>query len=120
MTTIIELKKGPGSDDVVGQILRYISAISIEYQIPTEHLRGIIICSTTRNIMYVPDFVVNAGGMMGASTVIFSQPNRERAMEKIEGIYTTVLDILDRSSAERKPSTKIAEEMAALKIRAGE
>ncbi|MHA2252213.1 MAG: Leu/Phe/Val dehydrogenase [Candidatus Kariarchaeaceae archaeon] len=72
-----------------------------------------------RNILYAPDFVVNAGGMMGASTVIFTQPNRERAMEKIEGIYTTVLDILERSSAESKPSAKIAEEMAALKIRTG-
>jgi leucine dehydrogenase len=70
-----------------------------------------------RNIAYVPDFVVNAGGMMGASTLIFSKPDREKALANIEGIFTTVIKILERSRDEGKPSADIAEEMALSKIR---
>jgi len=70
-----------------------------------------------RNIAYVPDFVVNAGGMMGASTLIFSKPDREKALANIEGIFTTVIKILERSRDEGKPSADIAEEMALSRIR---
>ena len=70
-----------------------------------------------RNIVYVPDFVVNAGGMMGASTVIFSKPDREKALANIEEIFTTVIKILERSRDEGKPSADIAEEMAVARIR---
>ena len=70
-----------------------------------------------RNILYVPDFVVNAGGMMGASTVIFSKPDREKALANIEKIFTTVIKILERSRDEGKSSADIAEEMALSRIR---
>ena len=70
-----------------------------------------------RNIVYVPDFVVNAGGMMGASTVIFSKPDREKALANIEEIFTTVKKILERSRDEGKPSAVIAEEIAIARIR---
>lgn len=65
-----------------------------------------------RNIVYVPDFVVNAGGMMGASTVIFSKPDREKALANIKKIFSTVIKILERSRDEGKSSAAIAEEMA--------
>ena len=70
-----------------------------------------------RGIAYVPDFVVNAGGMMGASTLIFSKPDREKALARIEGIYTTVSNILERSRDQGTPSADIAEEMALSRIR---
>ena len=70
-----------------------------------------------RNIAYVPDFVVNAGGMMGASTLIFSKPDREKALNNIEGIFAMVIKILERSRDECEPSTDIAEEMALSRIR---
>lgn len=70
-----------------------------------------------RNIVYVPpDFVVNAGGMMGASKVIFSKPDREKALADIQGIFTTVIKILERSCKEGKPPGVTVEEMAAEKI----
>lgn len=69
-----------------------------------------------RNIVYAPDFVVNAGGMMGASTVIFTRPDREKALAKIETIFTTLKKILDQSRDEGKPSAVIAEEMAMTRV----
>ena len=69
-----------------------------------------------RGIAYAPDFVVNAGGMMGASMPIFSEPDKAKSIESVNGIYDTVLLILDRSSTERMSSEQIAERIAADKI----
>ena len=55
--------------------------------------------------------------MIGASTLIFSKPDRKKALANIEGIYTKVIKILERSRDEGKPSADIAEEMAAARIR---
>jgi len=69
-----------------------------------------------RNIVYAPDFIVNAGGMMGASMPIFSKPDRARSLENIGGIFETVLTILDRSKAQNLPPDEIAEQFALERI----
>lgn len=71
-----------------------------------------------RNIVYVPDFVVNAGGMMGASTIIFSKPDQKKALTSIEGLFATIRTILERSRNDGKRPEIIAEKMAAERIRA--
>ena len=65
-----------------------------------------------RGITYVPDYVVNAGGMMGASTVIFDTPSREASIQRILGLYDTILTILGRADETGRPSSEIADEMA--------
>ena len=67
-------------------------------------------------IAYVPDFVVNAGGMMGASTVIFSNPSRAASIQRIEGLYDIITTILERSQNESRPSSIIADDMALTRI----
>ena len=69
-------------------------------------------------ITYVPDYVVNAGGVMGASTVIFTTPDREDAIRRIEGLYDTILEILERAGAENRPPSEIADELALSRIAA--
>ena len=73
---------------------------------------------TKAGIAYVPDYVVNAGGMMGASTVIFSEPSREASVKQIKGIHGTIQAILERAQAEGRPSSDIANDMALERIRA--
>ena len=63
-------------------------------------------------IAYVPDYVVNAGGMMGASTVIFTEPSRDASIKQIEGLQDTIKKILIRSQTEALPSSEIADAMA--------
>ncbi len=70
------------------------------------------------NIAYVPDFVVNGGGMMGASTVIFSTPNREKSLSNIATIYDTVKDILIQSRDKGQPTEEIAVQIAERRIEA--
>ncbi len=69
-------------------------------------------------IAYVPDYVVNAGGVMGASTVIFTEPSREASIKQIEGLEHTITELLTRAQAERRPSSEIADAMALERISA--
>lgn len=65
-----------------------------------------------RGIVYVPDYVVNAGGMMGASTVIYSTPSRQDANQRILGLYDTIRAILSRADNEGLPPSQVADQMA--------
>ncbi len=71
-----------------------------------------------RGITYVPDYVVNAGGVIGSSTVIFTTPNREESIERIEGLYDTILKILEQAEAEDRLPSEIADELALARIQA--
>jgi len=65
-----------------------------------------------RGISFVPDYVVNAGGMIGASTVIFDTPSREISNQRILGLYDTILSILGKADKAGRPSSEIADEIA--------
>ena len=67
-------------------------------------------------IAYVPDYVVNAGGMMGASNVIFSELSRDASIRRIEGLHDTITAILERAASHGRPSADIADEMAVERI----
>jgi leucine dehydrogenase len=72
-----------------------------------------------RDITYAPDFVVNAGGVLGTSTVIFGQLDREASLESIRRIYDTVSEILGRSDTQAISTELIAEQIAMERIVAG-
>lgn len=67
-------------------------------------------------ITYVPDYVINAGGMMGASTAIFSELSRDASLKQIEGLYQTISTIIDRANTEGRPTADIADEIAQERI----
>lgn len=69
-----------------------------------------------RGITYVPDYVVNAGGMIGASNVIYTTPSREASIKRIHGLYDTILSILKTADDANRPSSEVADEMAVGKI----
>ena len=71
-----------------------------------------------RGITYVPDYVVNAGGMMGASTLIFATPDREASIQRILGLYDTILSILRTADAEGRPASDVADDMAKARMTA--
>jgi leucine dehydrogenase len=73
-----------------------------------------------RGITYVPDYVVNAGGMMGASTVIYAKPSRKESNKKILGLYDTILSILDTADKSGQPSSVVADQMAVERINASQ
>src|SRR5262249_26087321 len=64
-----------------------------------------------RDILYAPDYVINAGGVIsGGVDLLGWQPEEMRA--RVNGIYDTLLRIFQKASAERIPTYKAADLMA--------
>ncbi|MEM6768872.1 MAG: Glu/Leu/Phe/Val dehydrogenase dimerization domain-containing protein [Bacteroidota bacterium] len=63
-------------------------------------------------IIYVPDYVVNAGGVMGAAPMIYSQPTMEESRDTVLGLYDIVLELLEKAKAANRPTSEVADEMA--------
>src|SRR5437763_1700988 len=52
-----------------------------------------------RGITYVPDYVVNAGGMIGASGAILGPQDHEDALRRIDELETTIGEILSEAAS---------------------
>lgn len=70
-------------------------------------------------IAWAPDFVVNAGGMLGASGPVYGEHDRDRLNARVLGIGDTVEAILIRAEREHRPPGAIADDMARERIAAG-
>jgi leucine dehydrogenase len=64
-----------------------------------------------KGILYAPDFVVNAGGLINVCSELTGY-NRVRAMEQAENIYNTTLNIFKISKAEGIPTYVAANRIA--------
>ncbi|GAB3625092.1 branched-chain amino acid dehydrogenase [Mariniluteicoccus endophyticus] len=67
-------------------------------------------------ILYAPDYVVNAGGMMHASGDIFGEYDADAVAGRIRGIRGTMTEIARRSADEGRPTNEIADAMAEARI----
>jgi len=61
-------------------------------------------------ILYAPDYVINAGGIINVS--FEENYSIERATKKVEEIYSTLLDVFNKADKQNKPTGLIADEMA--------
>lgn len=72
---------------------------------------------TKRGILYVPDYVANAGGVLsGAVDILGWEP--ARAETAIRGIRETVQSLLESAARERMPPHRAADRLAVERIRA--
>jgi leucine dehydrogenase len=65
-----------------------------------------------RGVLYAPDFVVNAGGMMHASGEIFGRYDAAAVNRSIDGIFDTVLTICERAEQTGRRPEAVALELA--------
>ena len=65
-----------------------------------------------RGILYAPDFVINAGGMMHASAEIFGSHDTAAVTRAIDGIYETVIRVCSRAQAENTLPELVAQQLA--------
>jgi len=66
-------------------------------------------------IVYAPDYVINAGGVINVEDELRGY-NRERAMKKVETIYTNVEKVFEISKRDNIPTFLAADRMAEEKI----
>ena len=71
-----------------------------------------------RNILYAPDYVANAGGVLNGSTELLGW-KPEDAARKINEIYDTVLRIYESAQAQGLTTNKAADQLAEERLHAG-
>lgn len=70
-----------------------------------------------RGIIYAPDFIINAGGLINAAAEFDSRGyNPARARRKVDKIYDIISEITRRSKKEKRSPNQIALEMAQLNL----
>ncbi|HEY5971209.1 MAG TPA: Glu/Leu/Phe/Val dehydrogenase dimerization domain-containing protein [Pseudoxanthomonas sp.] len=119
-------------DEIYDLPVDVFSPCALEYAINAETLPRIkakIICGTANNqmshvtgveaakrgILYAPDYVVNAGGVMNVSLEIDGY-NRERAMRLMRNIYHTLGKVFDLSESEGIAPQYAADRIAEARI----
>ena len=70
-----------------------------------------------RGFLYVPDYVINAGGLIQAASV-HDYHNIDIANQLIDNLYDCLLKLFDRSVKENIPTTEVADLMAKEKLTA--
>ncbi len=68
-----------------------------------------------RDILYAPDFVANAGGLIYVAAV-YDHAELTRAKAQVEGIYDTLMDIFIQAKRDNCPTNDIAEKIAAERL----
>ncbi|MEP6905986.1 MAG: Glu/Leu/Phe/Val dehydrogenase [Gemmatimonadales bacterium] len=71
-----------------------------------------------RGLMYAPDYVANAGGVINVYGEIAGW-DAEHALQKADEIYDTILGVYEIARAENIPSYQAADKMAERKLEAG-
>lgn len=65
-----------------------------------------------RGILYAPDYVVNAGGVVYGADDIFKTHDNSQAEATIRGIGAVLLEIFARAEADGRPTSAVADDMA--------
>lgn len=70
-----------------------------------------------RGILYAPDYIINAGGIVSGLAGVGAMPGRPKVELqpldlRLAAIHDRLLDVFDRARSERKPPEIIAERMA--------
>src|SRR3546814_797937 len=95
--------------DSIGKLKDGIVAGGANNQLATKsdgsHMR-------TRNILYAPDYVINAGGIINVALEYLGKGDRAEVNSRIEQIPERLTDIWQESERSGKPSSEIADAMA--------
>lgn len=70
-----------------------------------------------KGIVYVPDFLANAGGLVNAAAELDKETyNNQLVKDRIEQLYTVCSRVLHKAEEERRPTQDVAQEMAVERI----
>jgi leucine dehydrogenase len=68
-----------------------------------------------QNILYAPDFVANAGGLMNVFVELEGY-SKDRAMNKVEAVYDNIMEVFKIAEKENVPTYKAAQILAQTRI----
>jgi leucine dehydrogenase len=103
------------NDDTIERLSCSIIAGAANNQLFDEKKHGLEVMK--RGIIYAPDYAINAGGVINCFSELEGLSS-EWAHVKAGEIYTTILNIIQRSKEENLPSYQIANQIAEERIEA--
>jgi leucine dehydrogenase len=65
-----------------------------------------------RGILYAPDYLINAGGMLSASRDILHDESEEELMRRVRRIYTTALHVFVTADEIERTTADVADSLA--------
>lgn len=65
-----------------------------------------------RGILYAPDYVINAGGIIDVSYEYGGHFDRDAMVKHVEGIYDTLMEIFQRARDDGLPTNMVADQVA--------
>jgi len=71
-----------------------------------------------RGIVYAPDYVANAGGVLSGGADLFGWTT-EKVKEKVLAIYDTMLSVFEIAKSQGIPTYKAADHLAERRLREG-
>jgi leucine dehydrogenase len=101
------------NDDTIGRIKAKVIAGAANNQLANEEVHGQIL--RERGILYAPDFLINAGGIINVYAEIVKYDKAE-AMRRTENIYNTTLEILQLADAQAITTYRAALSVAEQRI----
>lgn len=104
------------NDQTIPRLKCQIIAGAANNQLADETRHGRMLLE--KGIIYAPDFLINAGGVINVHTEFYGGYNRELAYEHVEQIYEICLDVLSKSAQEHTPSQEVAIRLAEQRIHA--
>jgi len=99
------------NDDTLGRLKCNIIAGAANNQLAKDrHGQALM----DRGILYVPDYIVNAGGIINIS--FEDNYQQDAAYNKVDEIYATLIEVFDASTRDNKPTNLIADHLARERI----
>ena len=101
------------NDDTVFNMKAKVIAGAANNQLATEERHGVLL--RERGIVYAPDFLINAGGIINVYAELEGYDKQE-IMRKTENIYNTTLEILETANREVLTTNRAALNIAKQRI----
>jgi leucine dehydrogenase len=97
------------NDETIQKLKAKIIAGAANNQLANEAIHGKIM--SDKGIVYAPDFVINAGGIINVYSEI-AKYNSDEAMKRTENIYNTTLELLQLAENNKITTSQAALQMA--------
>ncbi len=104
------------NDRTIPQLKCKVIAGAANNQLATENHGEILL---KRGIAYAPDYAINAGGLINIFHELEGY-NRDKAWQRVAGIYDTIKLVLERGTAEKLPTNIVANQIAEERVRNAE
>ncbi|MGM8365082.1 Glu/Leu/Phe/Val family dehydrogenase [Virgibacillus sp. W0181] len=97
------------NDDTIPKLTAKVIAGSANNQLKANHHGDLI---HNKGIIYAPDYVINAGGVINIADELNGVYNQERAMKKVQAIYDNLMRVFEISNNDNIPTYIAADRMA--------